>query len=114
MCGTNRKACALGLIAMEEAFATPELQAKYPVPRTVTAGHWAEDWAKRLCDYTTYRLHDMDEHGVDIQVLSLTAPGVQCVTDARQAVTDARVANDHLAGVIAAHPTRFRGLAALP
>ncbi|WP_214410269.1 amidohydrolase family protein [Sphaerisporangium fuscum] len=99
---------------MEEAFAIPQLQAGYPVPRTATAAHWVEHWAARLCDYTRHRLPDMDEHGIDIQVLSLTAPGVQCLTDARQAITDARVANDHLADVIAAHPARFRGLAALP
>lgn len=104
----------MGLIAIEEAFAIPKLLAKYPTPKTVTAAHWIEDWAKRLCDYTTHRLPDMDEHGVEMQVLSLTAPGVQAVTDAGQATADARLANDHLAEVIAAHPTRFGGLAALP
>ncbi|MGW4092689.1 amidohydrolase family protein [Nocardia sp. NPDC004750] len=104
----------MGLIAIEEAFAIPELLGRYPAPKTITAAHWVEDWVKRLCDYTTYRLPDMDRHGIDIQVLSLTAPGIQGVTDARQAVTDARLANDHLADVIAAHPTRFRGLAAVP
>ncbi|GAA1959452.1 amidohydrolase family protein [Amycolatopsis minnesotensis] len=102
------------LIALEEAFAIPELQARFPVPKTDTAARWVEDWGKRLSDYTTYRLPEMDEHGIDIQVLSLTAPGIQGLTDARQAVTDARSANDHLAEVIAAHPDRFRGLAALP
>lgn len=108
------KEIPLGLIALEEAFAIPELLAKYPTPRTLTADHWIADWGRRLCDYATYRLPDMDEHGIDIQVLSLTAPGIQGVTEAGQAVADARLANDHLAGVIAAHPTRFRGLAALP
>ncbi|MFI7092197.1 amidohydrolase family protein [Streptomyces lydicus] len=101
-------------IAMEEAFAIPELQAGFPVPRTETSARWIKDWGQRLCDCTTHRLSDMDEHGIDIQVLSLTAPGIQGLTDARQAVTDARAANDHLAEVIAGHPDRFRGLAALP
>ena len=99
---------------MEEAFAIPELQARSPLPRTETAAEWIEDWARRLRDHTTFRLPDMDEHGIDVQVLSLTAPGIQGVTDPRQAVADARLANDHLAEVIAAHPDRFRGLAALP
>lgn len=99
---------------MEEAFALPELQAGYPVPKTETAARWVEDWGKRLCDYTTYRLPEMDAHGIDVQVLSLTAPGIQGLTDADQAVKDARIANNHLAEVIAAHPDRFRGLAALP
>ncbi|MFD2466236.1 amidohydrolase family protein [Amycolatopsis silviterrae] len=99
---------------MEEAFALPELQAGCPVPKTETAARWVEDWGKRLCDYTTYRLPEMDEHGIAVQVLSLTAPGIQGLADAGQAVTDARIANDRLAEVIATHPNRFLGLAALP
>lgn len=99
---------------MEEAFAIPRLQARFPVPKTGTAAHWIKDWGRRLCDDTTQRLSDMDEHGIDMQVLSLTAPGIQGLTDARQAVADARAANDHLADMIAGHPDRFRGLAALP
>lgn len=99
---------------MEEAFALPELQAGYSVPKTETAARWVEDWGKRLCDYPTYRLPEMDQHGIDVQVLSLTAPGIQGLADAGQAVKDARIANDRLAEVIAEHPDRFRGLAALP
>ncbi|WP_435173483.1 amidohydrolase family protein [Actinacidiphila sp. bgisy145] len=102
------------VIAMEEAFAIPRLQARFPVPRTGTAAGWIKDWGQRLADFTAYRLPDMDEHGIDIQVLSLTAPGIQGLTDTRQAVADAQAANDHLAEVIAGHPDRFRGLAALP
>lgn len=104
----------MGLIAIEEAFAIPELLAKHPTPKTATAAHWVEVWAERLCDYTTHRLPDMDEHGIEMQVLSLTAPGVQAVAEAGAAIADARLANDHLAEVVAAHPARFGGLAALP
>lgn len=69
---------------------------------------------QRISDFTEYRIPDMDEHGVDVQVLSLGSPGVQGQQDPVVAIDDARRANDFLAEVIAAHPTRFAGLAALP
>lgn len=69
---------------------------------------------KRISDFTDYRIPDMDEHGVDVQVLSLGSPGVQGQPDRAAAIDDARRANDFLAEVIAAHPSRFAGLAALP
>jgi 2,3-dihydroxybenzoate decarboxylase/5-carboxyvanillate decarboxylase len=56
------------------------------------------------------RLRVMDEHGVDMHVLSLTAPGVQ-MFDTATAVELARLANDVLAEQVAKHPTRFAGLA---
>ncbi|MDI5964556.1 amidohydrolase family protein [Streptomyces sp. SL54] len=59
-------------------------------------------------------LGEMDAAGIDFSLLSLTSPGVQGVVDPRQAVTRARVANDQLAEVVAAHPTRFGAFAALP
>src|SRR5215471_16319817 len=48
-----------------------------------------------------------------MQVLSLTF-GVEVITDPAEAVTAARKVNDYLAEVVAAHPTRFAGFAALP
>jgi 5-carboxyvanillate decarboxylase len=63
-----------------------------------------------LLDLEKVRLHDMDQNGVDMQILSLTAPGVQ-MFDADTASELATVANDRLAEVIARHPTRFAGLA---
>jgi hypothetical protein len=35
------------------------------------------DWARKLPDFTEYRLPEMDAAGIDIQVLSLTVPGLQ-------------------------------------
>jgi 2,3-dihydroxybenzoate decarboxylase len=49
-----------------------------------------------------------------MQVLSLTAPGIQMQPDTQTAVADARTANDFLATVISEHPGRFQGLAAIP
>jgi 5-carboxyvanillate decarboxylase len=63
-----------------------------------------------LLDLEEARLKDMDANGVDMQLLSLTSPGVQ-MFDADTAVALATVANDRLAETIARHPTRFAGLA---
>jgi 5-carboxyvanillate decarboxylase len=65
----------------------------------------------RLVDLEGERLRDMDENGVDMHLLSLTAPGVQ-MFDADTATELAALANDRLAEVIQRHPTRFAGLAA--
>jgi 2,3-dihydroxybenzoate decarboxylase/5-carboxyvanillate decarboxylase len=64
----------------------------------------------RLIDLEDMRLRDMDENGVDMHLLSLTAPGVQ-MFDADTATDLAALANDRLAEVIARHPRRFAGLA---
>jgi 5-carboxyvanillate decarboxylase len=64
----------------------------------------------RLLDLEGERLKDMDANGVDVHLLSLTAPGVQ-MFDADTATELAALANDRLAEVIKRHPTRFAGLA---
>ncbi|KUM95462.1 amidohydrolase [Streptomyces yokosukanensis] len=103
------------LIALEEAFAVPELLSRQPLPKkTLTADRWMREWNRLLVDFTEERLPDMDAYGIDIQVLSLTVPGIQGIADTTQAIADARQANDFLATVIARHPDRFAGFAALP
>lgn len=63
-----------------------------------------------LLDLGDGRLRGMDEHGVDMHLLSLTAPGVQ-MFDADTATALATLANDRIAEAVRAHPTRFAGLA---
>ncbi|GII82289.1 amidohydrolase [Sphaerisporangium siamense] len=103
-------------IALEEAFAIPELAARQPATpmRIRVTGEYAELCGRLLPDFEEYRLPDMDAHGIDVQVLSLTVPGVQADTDPRTAVDNAAFANDFLAEAVARHPSRFRGFAALP
>jgi 2,3-dihydroxybenzoate decarboxylase/5-carboxyvanillate decarboxylase len=111
-------------IATEEAFIIPEISAElkkvaagpsrssdmqlvrriYASTDTYYAGFF-----RPLEDIAEGRLRDMDENGVDVQVLSLTAPGVQ-LFDADTATELARISNDRLAETIARHPTRFAGL----
>jgi 2,3-dihydroxybenzoate decarboxylase len=56
----------------------------------------------------------MDRNGVDMQVLSLTSPGIQVQPDPDITVADARTDNDFPADIIKEHPQRFAGLAAIP
>jgi 5-carboxyvanillate decarboxylase len=58
------------------------------------------------------RIRDMDATGIDVQLLLLTAPGVQ-VFEAPTASAVARASNDELAAAIRRHPERFAGLAAI-
>ncbi|MCB0098541.1 MAG: amidohydrolase [Caldilineaceae bacterium] len=55
----------------------------------------------------------MDAAGVDMQVLSLTVPGVHSEEPAH-GVQLAQIVNDGFADVISQHPTRYTALAALP
>ena len=64
-----------------------------------------------LYDMQTKLAH-MDEAGIDISILSLAVPGPDRVGGA-QADELARIANDLLAELIAAHPDRFWGYATL-
>jgi predicted TIM-barrel fold metal-dependent hydrolase len=59
-----------------------------------------ETWGTRLRDFEEWRLPDMDAHGVTVQVLSLTAPGIQAVPDAPTAIANAKIANDYLATIV--------------
>jgi len=115
-------------IATEEAFATREMFDLYR--RLLASGElddpgFASLWGfylgspsvrataiiERLQDLGERRLNDMQATGIDLQILSLTSPGVQ-VFDAATASAIARDSNDQLAAAVAAHPDRYAGLAA--
>lgn len=107
-------------ITLEEHFATPGFldgpgrdlkeqarQANGP------AGSRAERLMRELTDIGEGRIAQMDAAGIDMQVLSLTAPGVEQLEPA-EAVALSRDTNDALADAIARHPTRLSGFATLP
>ncbi|ORV48966.1 amidohydrolase [Mycolicibacter engbaekii] len=101
-------------IALEEHFLTGELAHYSDATRELAEPQIWRETAPRLTDLAEQRLADMDRAGVDIAVLSLTAPGIQAEPDPQLAVARAAEVNDFLAGLVAANPTRFRGFAALP
>lgn len=110
-------------IATEEAWAPKDLVATYRrmvAQRTIDDPGFNALWTRlganaplvsRLSDLGEGRIRDMDATGIDMQVLSLTSPGVQ-VFDAATANAIARDTNDQVAEAIRRHPTRFAGLAA--
>jgi 5-carboxyvanillate decarboxylase len=113
-------------IATEEAYAIPELvdgvrSAIALDSKSADVKFWnvllgENPWGKmvlrRLLDLEQERLAIMDQHGVDVHVLSITVPGPQ-LYDAPTGTAIATVINDRLAEVIGRHPTRFAGLAAI-
>ncbi|WP_222429800.1 amidohydrolase family protein [Paenibacillus agilis] len=66
-----------------------------------------------LSDIGEGRITHMDAAGIDMQILSLTSPGVEQL-DAMEAETLAREVNDWLADAVRRYPDRFAGFAALP
>ncbi|OFW58352.1 MAG: hypothetical protein A2133_01885 [Actinobacteria bacterium RBG_16_64_13] len=66
----------------------------------------------KLLDLDAGRLSQMDSAGIDVSIISLTAPGVEQL-EPELGVKLARNANDALAAAIDRHPDRFRGYAAL-
>ncbi len=75
-----------------------------------STGYRALDFLSGLIDIEQVRLPQMDQFGVDMQLLALTAPGVQ-MFDADTAMELAILANDRLAEICRKYPTRFAGLA---
>ncbi|MDE0539507.1 MAG: amidohydrolase family protein [Rhodospirillales bacterium] len=71
----------------------------------------ARDHSRRIQSLGEERISDMDNSGIDIAVVSLTAPGVQ-LFDPTTATSLAVSANDQLAEGIARYPERYVGLAA--
>ena len=66
----------------------------------------------RLAELGQPRLDDMNAAGIDMQVLSLTAPGIQ-VFDTDTATGLAADSNDELAEAVRHHPDRYAGLVAI-
>ncbi|MGW2021007.1 amidohydrolase family protein [Streptomyces decoyicus] len=106
------------IIALEEHLATGEV---LDVWRALPPGRQDDSLEifdqprieERLVDLAAERIRSMDDVGVDVQVLSLTTPGLGNL-DAPTAVSLARSTNDLIAGTVAARPDRFEGFAALP
>src|SRR6476659_7485386 len=97
------------VIALEEHYWNPDLLAMFPGRE----GKRVSDVERRLLDMGELRLREMDEAGIDIQVLSHGAPGTQKL-DAETSVRMSRQTNDRLAAFVATNPQRFAALCLLP
>jgi uncharacterized protein len=93
------------VITLEEHFTTGS------AVRTTGATRFA-DLQPKLLDLGAGRIADMDEAGIDLQVLSLVSTGIDAL-DAATARSLVRDVNDELASAVRAHPIRFAGFATL-
>lgn len=69
--------------------------------------------AARLGDIGEGRIADMDQNGIDVQVLSHTVPSPE-ILEAKRAVPACKQLNDELAEAVARYPARLAGFASLP
>jgi uncharacterized protein len=104
-------------VGLEEHFATPDVLAAWQEldPRWQDLSLRASTEgpsARRLLDLGEQRMAAMDETGLDVQVVSLTTPGLQNLERA-DAVALQGDTNDQLAEGVRACPDRLQGLAAL-
>ncbi|HLI19714.1 MAG TPA: amidohydrolase family protein, partial [Stellaceae bacterium] len=98
------------VVAIEEHFWIPALQTAETVGVDIkTKPHWVE----ALSDLGERRTKEMDEAGIDVQVIAHAPPAAQNFPPV-EAVALAREANDTLYRAICAHADRFAGFAALP
>ncbi len=97
------------VVALEEHYWDPDLLALFPGGE----GKRVSQVEKRLLDMGELRLREMDEAGIDIQVISHGAPGTQKL-DAETSVRMARQCNTRLAEFVATDPKRFAALCLLP
>jgi predicted TIM-barrel fold metal-dependent hydrolase len=104
-------------ITLEEHFATPQFLDGPGRKLKEQAEKFNSVQAARLiaqlCDLGDKRIAEMDAAGIDMQIVSLTSPGLEQLATA-EAIELAAETNDFVAGAIKKHPTRFGGFAALP
>jgi uncharacterized protein len=104
------------VIALEEHFATPAFldgPDRRLKERAEQVGGRFATLVEQLLDIGDGRVAAMNAAGVDMQALSLTAPGVEQLKG-ENAKAFARSTNVALAEAVRRHPARFFGLAALP
>jgi uncharacterized protein len=105
------------IVALEEHIVIPQVLEAWSAAGDAWMGPGTQSQenltARRLAEVGDQRVRDMDTTGVDVQVLSLTTPGVQNLapTDAVPLATEV---NDAIAAVVTSRPERFEGFAALP
>jgi 5-carboxyvanillate decarboxylase len=120
-------------IAIEEHFFTEEyltyLRARKDYPRleSIKSGNREMEWLRLapgcslpspphlqsgLLEVGKGRLKIMDEAGIDMQVLSLSFPGVEAL-DPKDATSLSKKINDELFAVVKKYPDRFAGFAAI-
>jgi predicted TIM-barrel fold metal-dependent hydrolase len=109
-------------IALEEAYEHPddvtrilssdEELAKVSDGGGVTPAYY-RPIQEKLGEFEDVRLGSMEAAGIEHTIISLTAPGVQILTDPVAATAESRKQNDFLAEQVSRHPDRYSGFAAV-
>lgn len=97
------------VIAIEEHYWDEELEKTYTGIESARPG----EQSRRLHDFAGIRIKEMDEAGIDMQVLSHGAPSTQKLPAETASALTRRV-NDRLHAALAPHRDRFAAFAALP
>ena len=103
-------------ITLEEHFAPPGFldgPGRELKERFLQSGERGRLILEQVVDVGGKRIAEMDAAGIDMQVLSLNAPGNEQL-DAAESAKVALASNDFLAAAVSKHPARFAALAALP
>ncbi len=104
-------------IGTEEHFVTDEVVTAWSrlvasAQEDPVAGLPPGEMGARLIEVGERRIAAMDEAGLDIQVISLTSPGLHNLP-AEEALRLQVETNDRIAELVKAHPNRFQGFATL-
>jgi len=102
-------------ITLEEHFISPAYldgPGRWMKEQALKTGFPSAKTFEQLSDLGAGRIAEMDAAKIDVQVLSLNAPGVEQLETA-EAVAVAREANDYLGDAVRRNPSRLGGFAAL-
>lgn len=109
---TDSSAGRVRKIAVEEHYYTEEFL-NLVHARTDFNGAPPADKAAKVVEYGEGRIKEMDECGVDMQVLSLSYPALEPFKKA-DAVEVAKMMNDVTSEAVKRHPDRFAGYCSIP
>jgi predicted TIM-barrel fold metal-dependent hydrolase len=116
MSNVLQRGAKLRTITLEEHFASPGFIAgpgKSFLERMRATGARGAKILQQLQDVGDGRMAEMDAAGIDMQVLSLNAPGVE-QADVEEQVAIAHESNDFLVDAVKKNPERFAAFASLP
>lgn len=85
----------LGKVTIEESFTLPRLEAENLIKYSPFSQEPIEKHVQYLQDIDGDRLHQCDENGIGMQIISYTSPGPQGIGDQGRAEAFATEINDY-------------------